>query len=226
MAENIALEAQPRTLTGKKVKQLRAEELIPGVIYGPKLEKAIPFQAPYRKLQDSLRAAGSTNLLEVTIEDEVHNVLVRDVQRDIIRGDLLHVDFYVVPLGQVFRTVVPIALVGEAEIVRSGFAQLITGSTTAVEVECLPSEIPDELTLDISQIVEIGEALTVADLAVPENVTILADPTEVLIRTDYAVAPEVEEEEEEELEEVFDAEGVEVVKRGKDEEEEEEENAF
>ncbi len=77
MSENIALEAQIRTLTGKKVKQLRAEGLIPGVIYGPKIENAIPFQASYRKLQDSLRAAGSTNLLEVTIDGEAHNVLVR-----------------------------------------------------------------------------------------------------------------------------------------------------
>jgi large subunit ribosomal protein L25 len=222
MAETITLEAQPRTTQGKQVKQLRAEGLIPAVIYGPEAKESIQIQIPLDDLKASLRQAGGTNLIEIVMGKDKHNVLVRDVQRGVLLNELLHVDFYAVSLDTRITTEVPIVTVGVAEIVKSGLAMLITRSNT-IEIECLPTAIPNELHIDISKLAEIGDYLTVADIPVPEGVSILADPEEILVRTDYAASlePEVEEEVDEFAEEV-DAAGVEVISRAKEEEDFEE----
>ncbi len=215
MAEKIVLDAQPRSITGKQVSQLRRQELVPAVIYGPRLAQAINIQAPRKALQESLRQAGGTHLIEINVGGEKHSALVRDVQRDVLKGHLLHVDFYAVALDTKLRVEVPLAVVGESPVVRSGEALLVS-LATSVEVECLPQHIPTELTVDASRIVAVGDELTVGDLAVPPNVTVMADPEEVLIRAVYAAAPETTEEEVTEA----GAEAVEVIKRGKAEEEE------
>ncbi len=221
MSEIITLEAQLRDVTGKQVRHLRAQEMIPAVIYGPILEEAIQIQVPERSLKGSLRAAGGTNIIEIDLGDSKHNVLVREVQRDIILGDLLHVDFYAISLDTKIRTEVPVTLIGKSAIVVSGDAMMITRANT-IEVECLPTNIPHELTLDISRLAEVGDYLTVADLDVPDNVELLADPEEVLVRTEYSERFEEEEEleEEEVFESEFDSEEPEVIRRGKEDEDE------
>jgi len=216
MSETITLEAQPRTLTGKQVKQLRANELVPAIIYGPKQEGARAIQIPTKELQGSLKAAGGTNLIEIAVGKEKINVLVRDVQRGILRGELLHVDFYAVDLNVAITTEVPVVHVGESELLENGQAMLIT-EITQVEVECLPDRIPSHLELDLSSLTEIGQGLTVADLKVPADVTILSNADDILVRLDYAAAQVTEEEEELEAGE---AEEVEVIRRRKEEEDE------
>jgi large subunit ribosomal protein L25 len=223
MSEVTTLEAQLRTTIGKQVRQLRAQELIPAVIYGPKLEKAIQIQVPERALKTSLREAGGTNVIEIDLGDSKHNVLVRDVQRDVLLGNLLHVDFYAVSLDTRIRTEVPIMLVGKSAIVASGEAMLLTG-VNSIEVECLPMNIPNELKLDLSRLKEIGDYLTVADLDIPAEVTVLAAPDEELVRAEPGERLMTAEEAEEEMAKEVDAEDVEVIKRGKAEEEEEEED--
>jgi len=223
MSETIMLEAQPRTLTGKKVKQLRADDLVPAIVYGPTQETARAIQIPTKELQGSLKAAGGTNLIVINVGKEKINVLVRDVQRGILRGELLHVDFYAVDMNVAITAEVPVLHVGESELLESGQAMLIT-EITSVEVECLPDQIPSNLELDLSSLTEIGQAMTVADLTAPAGVAILSAQDDTLVRLDYAVAlvEEEEEEEEEELE-MGEGEEVEVIRRGKEEEEEEEE---
>ena len=222
MSDIITLEAQPRTLTGKKVKQLRADELVPAIVYGPKQEGGSrTIQIPTRSLQSTLKAAGGTNLIEISVGKEKINVLVRDVQRSVLKGDLLHVDFYAVDMNVAITAEVPVLHVGESPLVENGQAMLIT-EINSVEVECLPDKIPSHLELDLSVLTEIGRALTVADLNAPEAVTILSAEDDTLVRLDYAMTQVEEEEEEEEIEEVGEAEEVEVIRRGKEEEEEEE----
>ncbi len=216
MSETIVLEAQPRTVIGKQVKQLRAESLIPAVVYGPTLDAALQLQIPEKELQESLKAAGGTNLIELRVGGKKINSLVRDVQRDILTPNILHVDFYAPDMNVKLRTEVPVVHIGESPIVRSGQAIIIT-EVNAVEVECLPGNIPSHLEIDLSGLTEIGATITVADLKAPADVEIVTDPEEILVRTDYAMALETEEEEAV----AVDAEAVEVIKRGKEEEEEE-----
>jgi large subunit ribosomal protein L25 len=220
MSEIITLEAQPRTLTGKKVKQLRAGEFVPAIVYGPTQEGSRAIQIPTRDLASSLKAAGGTNLIEISVGKEKINVLVRDVQRSILKGDLLHVDFYAVDMNVAITAEVPVLHVGESELLESGQAMLIT-EITSVEVECLPDRIPSHLELDLSVLTEIGQALTVADLKAPEAVTILSDADDTLVRLDYGAALLTEEEEEEEAVVAAESEEVEVIRRGKEEEDEE-----
>jgi large subunit ribosomal protein L25 len=193
MSETIVLEAQPRTIVGKQVKQLRAESLIPAVVYGPTLEAALQLQIPEKELQESLKAAGGTNLIEIRIGAQKVPVLVRDVQRAILSSDILHVDFYAADMNVKLRTEVPVIHVGESPIVKSGQAIIIT-EVNAVEVECFPNNIPSHLEIDLSSLIEIGAMLTVADLKAPADVEIVTDPEEILVRTDYAMALETEEE--------------------------------
>ena len=214
------LEAQPRTLTGKKVKQLRADELVPAIIYGPKQEIARAIQISTRDLASSLKAAGGTNLIEINIGKDKINVLVRDVQRSILKSALLHVDFYAVDMNVAINAEVPVIHVGESVLVENGLAMLIT-EINSVQVECLPDRIPSYLELDLSVLTEIGQSLTVADLQAPKSVAILSDADDTLVRLDYAMAQVTEEEEEEEELEVAEGEEVEVIRRGKEEEEEE-----
>lgn len=216
MTEIITLEAQPRTITGKKVKQLRAMDWIPAVIYGQKLEQAVNIQVPVDNLRAALRRAGGTGLIEITVGADKHTVLVREVQRDVLSNDILHVDFHAVSLDTQIRTEVPFVTVGTPEMVRTGEAIVATESIL-IEIEALPTNIPAHLELNVARLAEIGDFLTVADLDVPEGVTVLTEPTEVLVRLEYATRPE-----EEELEGPVEAAGeVEVIRRGKEEEEEE-----
>jgi len=217
MSETIVLEAQPRTVIGKQVKQLRSESLIPAVVYGPTLDAAVQLQIPEKELQESLKAAGGTHLLEIRVGAQKIPVLVRDVQRAILSSDILHVDFYAADMNVKLRTEVPVIHIGESSIVKAGQAIIIT-EVNAVEVECLPGNIPSHLEIDLSVLTEIGATITVADLKAPADVEIVTDPAETLVRTDYAMALETEEEE---AAAAVDAEAVEVIKRGKEEEEEE-----
>ena len=94
MADKIVLEVNRREIEGKGVRQLRRQGVVPGVLYGPTIE-SIPLQVEWTTLRPVLREAGGSQLIEMSIAgEETHNALVRSVQRDPIRGDVLHIDFY------------------------------------------------------------------------------------------------------------------------------------
>ncbi|MBZ0289687.1 MAG: 50S ribosomal protein L25, partial [Anaerolineae bacterium] len=97
MAENYVLEAQPRTVVGKKVGALRRSGMVPVIVYGPQTEP-INLQIEYRPLQIALMKAGGTNLIDIRYDGGSQVVLAREVQRDVLRGDIMHVDFFAVDL--------------------------------------------------------------------------------------------------------------------------------
>ncbi len=222
MSEIVKLEAQLRTVTGKKVKQLRAQNQIPAVIYGQKMEGAIAIQIEREVLRLLLRAAGGTNVIEISVGGKKYNVLVREVQRNVIDHSPLHIDFYSVDLDVRLSAEVPVITVGESAIVESGEVMLITPNTLVI-IEALPTNIPNELQIDISRLQDPSDLLTASDLPLPEGVTLISDPDMVLARTE--IPREFEEEEEEEEEEGFFDEDTsvepELVGRDRDEEVEE-----
>ena len=91
MAE-LFVEAEPRTITGKKVSQLRANGLVPVTVYGSKVEP-MSLQIPYRPLQVVLMKAGGTSLIDIKVNGETHTVLAREVQRDVLKGTILHAEW-------------------------------------------------------------------------------------------------------------------------------------
>lgn len=216
MADTYQLEAQPRTVTGKKVGQLRRQGLVPVVVYGSKMEQAVTLQVPYRPLQVALMKAGGTHLIEINAGGSSHTVLARDVQRDVIKGDILHVDFLAVDLTRTITANVPVHTTGESPAVESS-AGMLNVVMNSLSVEALPRDLIDAVTVDVSNLREVGDTVYVRDIDLGGKVTILNDPDELLVHIVGISAPAVEEEAEETEETSAEPE---VIRREREDEEE------
>jgi len=219
MEEKFSLVGTKREITGKHVKAARREGKLPAIIYGKHLGTPVPIFLDAHEAGLFIQKVGPTTLIDVHVDGETYPTLVREKQRDVIYGRLLHVDFLTVSMTETLRTAVQIELIGESPAVREYGAILVTGNED-VEIECLPGDLPEKLVLDISGLINIGDSLAVSDLNIPDRVTLLTDPEEMVVQVTAPMAEEVEEEVEEEEE--FEGEP-EVLEKGKAEEEEEEE---
>jgi large subunit ribosomal protein L25 len=215
MSDRVTIVAKPRTVTGKKVKQLRREGFIPGVIYGQR--EPVKIQMDVKPLRRALRIAGTGQLATVEVGDESYTVLAREIQQHVTRRDIIHVDFLEVDMTSTIRSEAELISVGESPTTAEGEG-IIAQTLYAVEIECLPDALISQIEFDLSAIQTTDDSIMVADLQVPEDVTIVTDPETLVARFEY-VQIEEEEEEEELLE--MEAGDVEVI--GEEEEEEEEE---
>lgn len=215
MSDRVTIVAEPRTVTGKKVKQLRRDGVIPGVIYGQR--EPIMIQMDVKPLRRALRIAGTGQLATIELGNKEYTVLAREIQQHVTRRDLIHVDFLEVDMASTIRSEAELVSVGESPLVASGEG-IVALTLYSVEIECLPDALISQIEVDLSAIQTPDDSITVADLPVPEDVTVLTDPETLVARFEYALAPE--EEEEEELEEM-EAGDVEVI--GREEEETDEE---
>ncbi len=217
--DNIVIEAKKREIIGKQVKALRREGWIPAVIYGPEIEP-IAISLDARIANRMLPGVTSSQFITVDVEGEQFTTLVRDRQQHVIYNNLLHVDFMSVSMTEKLRTSVPIELLGEAPAVSEG-GVLVTGQEY-LDVQSLPSDLPERVSIDISKLVSIGDAIYVRDLEMPEAVEVLTDEDEMVVLVTAPAA--IEEEEEVAEEELFVDEEAEpeVIERGRREEEEEE----
>jgi large subunit ribosomal protein L25 len=210
--EEILLNAEQRALAGKRVKQLRHQGFVPGVLYGHHIEP-VSVKVEDRALREVLQVAGVNRLVTLTVPGlgEAKQVLVRELQRDSISHAMLHVDFYEVVMTERLTAEVPIVLVGESPVVVAGEGVLFEGMDT-IEIECLPGDLPPQIELDISGLVAIDDTILVSQLQVSDAVEILVDPDEIVVKILPPAAEEIEEEVvvEEELEaEVAGEEGAE-----------------
>jgi large subunit ribosomal protein L25 len=211
----VRLEVKERAERGSAAnRRLRRQGLVPGVLYGPKL-KPRAFAVPEVDLRHALSGDhGAHAILDVVVDGEkkAHSAVLKDYQRDPVRGGLLHVDLHVVRLDQPIRATVSVAIVGEAPGAKAG--GVVTPSARELTVEALPAEVPDQIEVDVSTL-EIGDSLHLSDLPAIEGVLLLDDPETLLASVTLpSLAPVEEEVEEEELEEgeegVEGAEGEEV----------------
>jgi len=214
--DKIVLKATKRTMIGKQVKQLRRDGKLPAVIYGHNVEPiSISLDAHEAGLM--LPRVTSSTLITIDVEGKEYATLVREKQRNYIKNALLHVDFLAVSLTEKIRATVGIELIGTAPAVKD-FSAVIVANMTEVEVECLPTELPEKFTVDISSLKEIGDNILVSALKVSDKLEILADPETALV-----VAASTQAEAEEETEEEVSEEGAEPelsVERGKKDEDE------
>lgn len=211
------IQAEPRKVTGKQVKALRRAGLIPAVIYGAGLTPmAIELKA--RDAEKALVRATGATLFDLALGGETHKVLVREVQRGSIRRDLRHVDFLKVAMDQLIRAVVPIELLGEAPAVKTLGGVLVT-SVQAIEVEALPADLPDRISISIETLEKIDDKITVADLPLGKGVKVLTSPEDVVARVIYQAVEVVEEVVKEAVAVTAEPE---VIARKKEEDEEEE----
>jgi len=215
--EKYVVEAEKRDLVGKKVKELRRGGKIPAVIYGKDL-KSLPITLNRKIVTHTLSKVSSSTLLTIKINSDEHAVLVREIQQDYLKHEIMHIDFLAVSMKEKLRTNVPLVHVGSAPVLKE-FEALIVSGINEIEVECLPGDLPESIEIDLSGIKEIGSAIYVKDIPIPANVQFITDPEELVV-----VASAVKEEVEEEVvEEVEVTEEPEVIEHGKKEELEEKE---
>ncbi len=190
--ETITLEIKDRTITGKKVKILRRDGMIPANIYGPGIESH-SIQTYTADMEKTLLRAGGTQLVTLkNPSDNERKVLIKRAQRDPLSGRLLHVDFHQVSLKDKIKVSVPLAFEGESRATRRNDLILLE-NLNAIEVECLPTEIPEKLIIDISGLEEAGDRLLASDLVIDANIVMLTNPEDILISVSQAKAEEVEE---------------------------------
>lgn len=179
--------------TQAELKELRKNGRIPGVVYGQAID-SVSIVVNEKELVSLLK--GNPNAI---IEMEVpaqgkQSVMISDMQRDVLYRNITHIDFKQVRMDEAIKTFVRLELVGEAQGVKEG--GIFQNRLTELEVQCLPSDIPTQITFDISHL-NIGDSLTVAEIPAPDKVELLADPSEVIA---LVSAPQIEEETDEEVE--------------------------
>ena len=205
--EKYVLEAKKREVIGKQVKALRREGLLPAVIYGSDIEP-MPLTLNTNEVRQILGVIGANTLVTIKIGKEEHLALVRDLQREVITRNLLHIDFQAVSMEETITTTVPVLVVGESPAVKELNALLVT-SMDFLQIEAKAKDLPDTIQVDINDLVEIGDNIRVKDLVISGDVTILEDPELTVIvvaaPTLMEIEPEVEEGAEL-LEELTDAE--------------------
>jgi large subunit ribosomal protein L25 len=220
MMDKVVLKAKPRTVTGRHVRALRRSGQLPGVLYGHNVEPII-ISMDARDASRLLGRLSSSSLITIDVDGKEYPSLVREKQINYIKRNLIHVDFQVVSLTEKIRANVGIELTGASQAVKDFNAMLING-LTELEVEAFPQDLPERVVVDIAPLLKIGDAIHVKDILLPENVTVMSAPDEMVV---LATAPAKEEVEEVVTpEEVVVEEGAEpeVIEKGKKEEEEEE----
>jgi len=192
MAKQVKLSATRRTGTGRSaVRKIKAQGAVPAVIYGAKREPE-PLQVSKRDISLMLsHASGENILVELEIDGDKTGrlALVQEVQHSPVGGDILHVDFHAVSMDQMIEADVPLEPTGTPEGVKT-FGGLLEQSLRSLEIECLPKDLPDLITVDVSHL-NIGDAIHVKEIQLPEGVKTRISPDLTVFSV---VAPTVEEE--------------------------------
>ena len=226
--EQLELAVEKRVVKGKRVKQLRNVDVIPGVVYGHEIG-SIAIQIPEKELRMVLTVAGTNRLIALSIQGEKKStpVLAREVQRDSIKGTFLHVDFQAVVMTEKIRTSVRLNFINQSPAVSDGSGMLLYSLDT-IDVESLPTDLISSIDIDLSVLKAVDDSIYIKDLTLPSTTTIMSSPDELIVRVSHIVEEVEEEVEEEEVtleEEASEAGEIEVIRKGKAEEEEAEEES-
>lgn len=199
MADTLTITLDPRTVLGKKVKNLRKAGVIPVHLYGQGADSQA-LQCEAKTLYRILAEAGMNTPISVTIpgQEEQKLTFIREIQWHPVRGELLHVDFLNVNVADEMTATVPITLTGDAPAVHTTPDSSIVQLLREVEVRALPLDVPSELTADLGLIIEPGDVVRLSDIEMSDSVTPLIGEDEVVARLEITRA-EVEEEPEDEM---------------------------
>ncbi len=170
--------------------RLRRDGRIPAVLYGH--NDAIHFSLDSRSFHKDVQGVSENTIVTISVDGTEYDALIKDFQYEPLKDLITHIDFFEVERGKTLRTHIPVHLEGTAPGVKSGGA--LNHILHDVEVECLPKDIPEAFTLDISSM-EMGDLFRVSDLAVPSTIKVLTDEDRTVVNV---VAPKSEEESSEE----------------------------
>ena len=210
-----SLQVATRTLVGKKNKLLRGQGLIPGVVYGHgETNRSVEIKkVPFEKL---FQSAGESSLVDLNIDEDASlKVLIHDIQRHPVTGQIIHVDFYQVKMTEKLTADVPLVFIGEAKAVKE-LGGVLVKTLDHVKVECLPQDLVHELKVNLSSLETFDDAIHVKDIVVPTGINVLSSIDDMVVSVQ---PPRTEEEAKiEGAEAPVDVSEVEVEKEKKDKE--------
>jgi large subunit ribosomal protein L25 len=217
--EILELKVEVRELTGRHVRHLRQAGLVPAVLYGRNTE-SISLQVEAKSLHKILKEAGTHQLISLQVGNKKPLMtLARDIQRDNIKHNYLHVDFYAVKMDEKVTAQVPLVIEGVAPAVKDK-GGILTQGLGEVEIECLPKDLISAIEVNIEELIEYNDTITIADLKVPGSITILSDLDSMVVKVEPPRKEEVAVVAEEEVEVTAEPE---VLSRAKAKEAEEQE---
>ncbi len=209
--EEVVLNAEKRDVVGKQVRALRRQGKLPAVIYGHGIEP-LSISLNQREASRILPSLSASHLVVIKVDNQPHTTLVREKQRHPVKGHLIHIDFHEVSMTERLKAQVRLDFVGDSPAVKN-YNGIIVVNMEELEVEALPGDLPDRLTINISTLENIGDSIHVRDIPLPSSVEMMEDPNEIII---VVTAPALVAEEVVEVA----TEEPEVIERGKKEEEE------
>lgn len=191
--EDLTLPATNRSILGKKTRFLRRQGITPVHLFGHGL-KSQALQCDTANLQRIIAQAGMSRLISLKIEDDKQPrvVFIREIQRDALSGEPLHVDFYQVRKTEKIRVDVPIVLVGEAPAMKEKGRSLLHG-VTSLSIECLPDKLPPQIEVDLSPLEEAEQPIFVRDIFLGQDITVTTDPDQLVVKVSEARVEVVEE---------------------------------
>jgi large subunit ribosomal protein L25 len=191
--QELQIKATKRDVLGKKTRFLRRKGIIPAHLFGHSLESQA-IQCDSNELIKVIAHAGTTRLISLKIEGEkdAKNVFVREIQRDALSRQLLHVDFFQVRKGEKMTMDVPIVLVGEAPAMKEK-GRILSHGINVLSIECLPEKVPPQIEVDISVLAELEQSLYVKDIVLDPEIDVLDDPEQLVVKVSEVMI-EVEEE--------------------------------
>ena len=175
MADNPILALEPRHVTGKKVRALRRQGIVPANVFGRGLA-SVAVQAPHTELISLFGSVARNTIFDVEIagETEKRSVVLRGIQRHPVSRELQHVDFFQIDVNRPIQAAAALVIVGQSEAVAQG--GVLVQILDQVSLEALPSDMPSELTVDISGIEHFHQSIHISDLELPTGVRVLTDP--------------------------------------------------
>ena len=191
MSKQPKLAAEKRTLTGRKVKQLRREGVLPANVYGKNV-KSFAVQVDNKEFSSMYKEVGETSLVDLVVGKKSIPVLVNNTHLDPVTDEYLHVDFLQVNLKEKVKAHIPLELVGDAPAEKTGLGTLVQ-QLDEVEVEALPTDLPDKFEVDVSSLDDTEKVITVADIKVDSKKVEMISDKELFV----AKVEEVKEVEEE-----------------------------
>jgi large subunit ribosomal protein L25 len=182
--ETLSIDGQGREVVGAKVRFLRREGITPANIYGRGMD-SISFQVDTRELEEIVHRGARSSLVNVSIDGQKYSALLRALQRHPVTRFPLHAEFFRVDLTRLIQTQVALHVVGDAPAARLPSA-MVSQVMHEIMIECLPSNIPSAFEVDLSPLVVIGDTILVRDLETPDDVAILSEPEQIVVRAGQA----------------------------------------
>lgn len=184
------LKVEKRKILGKKVKKLRRDGITPGNVYGKEV-KSTAVQVQTKDLLEVYAKSGETTLVDLELEGKTTPVLIQNVYKD-FRGNILHADFFAVNLKAKVKANIPVEILGEPKAVVDKIG-ILMNILSEVEVEALPTDLPEKIEINVEGLANIGDQISVAELKVPAGVEVLTDGGQVVAKIDELVSKEAQE---------------------------------